>query len=694
MTVPKQPVLILYSSQTGNAQDVAERIGRETQRRHYAPRVLPADAYAPHAASLPGEAVLVWVASTTGQGDPPDNMRQLWRLLLRKSLPPDLLAGVRAAVFGLGDSGYPKYNVVSKKLLRRLEALGARMLLPLGLGDDQHRSGYEAALDPWLQQLWPALRAHFPLPPGATEPAPGDTSTDLVCKYRVTWLQGEEAAAAAAAAAAAEAAAAAAEGCFGAAAAHREALAAAQLFDQVEAAAAGLPLGSDAAQQPSSRAAGAPATTAGHAAGVSSSAGGGYGPRRPYWARLLDNRRITAPSHFQDVRQLDIELAEDASLAFQPGDVLAMVPQQPAAAVDALLRRCGWDPQAWVRIEPVAAAAAGTAADGSSSGGHRPAVSATVRLGALVAGALDINGGSPRRFFFQVLHRFAVEELEVERLAYFSSAEGRDDLHEYNQREGRTVLEVLTDFKSARIPLEWLLQAAPRLKPRYFSIASSLRAHPRCAQLAVAIVEWATPFKRRRRGVCTSWLAGLDPQQGEARLPVWVERGALRLPPSPEVPLILVGPGTGVAPFRSFLQERQAALLADQVPRPAPCTLFFGCRNEGGDFYFRSEWEEMQAQGVLAPAPGGVITAFSRDAPDGRKVYVQHCVREHGAALWALLAAGAWVYVAGSADKMPAAVAAAFEDAAVAHGGLGKEEAAALLRRMELTGRYQVEAWS
>lgn len=298
----------------------------------------------------------------------------------------------------------------------------------LGLGDDQHLSGYEAALDPWLQQLWPALRACFPLPSGAAEPAPGDTATDLVCKYRVTWLRGKEAAAAAAAAAA-EVAAAAAEGCTGAAAAHREALAAARLFDRVEAAASGLPLGAGTEQQPSSRAAGAPATTAGHAGETDSSAGG-YGPGRPYWARLLGNRRITAASHFQDVRQLDIELVEDASLAFQPGDVLALVPQQPAAAVDTLLRRCGWDPQAWVRVEP---AAAGTSANGgcggptdgdaaaeaasdvdvraaaaqSSSnrigtGGQAAAPSATVRLGALLAGALDINGASPRRFFFQV----------------------------------------------------------------------------------------------------------------------------------------------------------------------------------------------------------------------------------------------------------------------------------------------------
>lgn len=291
----------------------------------------------------------------------------------------------------------------------------------LGLGDDQHRSGYEAALDPWLQQLWAALRARFPLPPGTAEPAPGDTATDLVCKYRVTWLQGEEAAAAAAAAAA--------EGCTGAAAAHREAVAAACLFDHVEAAAAGLPLGGGAGEQPSSRAADAPATKAGAHGGACSAAG--YGPRRPYWARLLGNRRITAPTHFQDVRRLDIELADDASLAFQPGDVLAIAPQQPQPAVDALVRRCGWDLQAWVRVEPAAgggdgggdsclangatspvcaadaghsAAAASTAAHGSSSSSctQPPAVSATVRLGALVAGALDINGASPRRFFFQV----------------------------------------------------------------------------------------------------------------------------------------------------------------------------------------------------------------------------------------------------------------------------------------------------
>ena len=193
---------------------------------------------------------------------------------------------------------------------------------------------------------------------------------------------------------------------------------------------------------------------------------------------------------------------------------------------------------------------------------------------------------------------------------------------------GRTVLEVLQDFKSAQPPLEWLLQTVPHLKPRQFSIASSLAKHPNSAHVLMAVVDYKTPFKRRKQGLCSAWLARLTPphkpcyssdnptQQvkdtqncasadamasgaannpsaheaavlcgstcnadtsldtangdtangdtanGDKKacsVPVWVEKGVLRLPPSHSTPMILVGPGTGVAPFKSFLEERQMA---------------------------------------------------------------------------------------------------------------------------------------
>jgi len=201
------------------------------------------------------------------------------------------------------------------------------------------------------------------------------------------------------------------------------------------------------------------------------------------------------------------------------------------------------------------------------------------------------------------------------------------------------VLEVLQDFKSAQPPLEWLLQTVPHLKPRQFSIASSLAKHPNSAHVLMAVVDYKTPFKRRKQGLCSAWLASLTPSHspcyssdhakqqvndtpndasadtmasdaasassahGAAVLrsstcnsnttldvdaasgdkqaclvPVWVEKGVLRLPASHSTPMILIGPGTGVAPFRSFLEERQMA-AAGRPLMSIDC--FTACSHEG-----------------------------------------------------------------------------------------------------------------
>lgn len=183
--------LILYGSQTGNAQDVAERIAREGKQRHYRPRVMAMDEFP--VGKLPTEQTVVCVCSTTGQGEVPSNMKSFWKFLLRKSLPADSLKALHVAVFGLGDSGYQNYNTVAKKLDRRVQALGASAVCERGLGDDQHPNGYEAGLDPWLRKLWSQLSSCYPLPEGLSEPPPEDTSTELDPKYKVTYLAGSEA---------------------------------------------------------------------------------------------------------------------------------------------------------------------------------------------------------------------------------------------------------------------------------------------------------------------------------------------------------------------------------------------------------------------------------------------------------------------------------------------------------------------
>lgn len=150
MTHPVSPaederdLLILYASQTGTAQDVAERIGREARRRHFRARVLPMDQY--DRSRLIGERYLICIAATTGQGDEPTNMRSFWKALRQSSLPSDFLSEVEFTTFGLGDSTYPKYNWTAKKLHRRLEQLGATEFHERGEGDEQNHNGFVAPL--------------------------------------------------------------------------------------------------------------------------------------------------------------------------------------------------------------------------------------------------------------------------------------------------------------------------------------------------------------------------------------------------------------------------------------------------------------------------------------------------------------------------------------------------------------------
>ncbi|RMX46189.1 hypothetical protein pdam_00007846 [Pocillopora damicornis] len=155
---------VLYGSQTGTAQEVAERIGREAKRRYLSASVLALDDY--NVMKLIEEELAIFVCATTGQGDEPDNMKKFWRFILRRNLPVNSLSGLSFAVLGLGDSSYPKFNFIAKKLNKRLIQLGGRELQRVGLADDQHDLGPDAVVDLWLQQLWEKMLRIHPLPAG------------------------------------------------------------------------------------------------------------------------------------------------------------------------------------------------------------------------------------------------------------------------------------------------------------------------------------------------------------------------------------------------------------------------------------------------------------------------------------------------------------------------------------------------
>ncbi|XP_077778376.1 NADPH-dependent diflavin oxidoreductase 1-like isoform X1 [Podarcis muralis] len=591
---PPRRLLLLFGSQSGTAEDLAQRIGRQAERRRFRVRVGALDAYP--VAKLIEEPLAIFVCATAGQGDPPDNMKNFWRFLFRKNLPLTSLSRLDYAVLGLGDSSYPKFNFVAKKLHKRLRQLGGCPLLPPALGDDQHDLGPDAAVDPWLVDLWEKILTLYPLPPGLEILSP---DVVLPSRFLFRFLDDDDG-------------------------------------DQSE---------------PPEPEPGPPCES------------------RPFPARVLANQRVTSASHFQDVRLIDLDIS-GSGIEAAAGDVALVAPSNAPEDVDLFCRLLNLDPERRFVVRP--------AEEGAALPFPLPQP-CTIRR--LVEKHLDI-AAVPRRSFFELAAQLSPDEREREKLAQFASAPGQDELYAYCHRARRTTLEVLSDFPrtAAALPCHLLLDLIPRTRARAFSLASSLLALPGRIQILVAVVRYKTRLAKPRTGLCSNWLASLDPAQGAAHVPLWVKKGALRFPPEPETPVMLVAPGTGVAPFRAALQERVAQGKRGNF-------LFFGCRHQAHDFYFRDEWAELVARGFLS-----VFPAFSRD--QDQKVYVQHRILENQALVWDLVQRGAWIYLAGSAKEVPDAVAAALRAAFQSQGAMSPTEAADFLAALERAGRFQAETWS
>ncbi|XP_014437549.1 NADPH-dependent diflavin oxidoreductase 1 isoform X6 [Tupaia chinensis] len=603
--MPSPQLLVLFGSQTGTAEDVAERLGREARRRHFGCRVLALDAYP--VVDLIKEPLVVFVCATTGQGDAPDNMKNFWRFIFRKSLPPTSLCRMDFAVLGLGDSSYTKFNFVAKKLHRRLLQLGASALLPLCLGDEQHELGADAAIDPWLRDLWERVLGLYPMPDGLTEISPG---VPLPSRFTMQLLQGAP---------------------------------------------------SECSQEP-------------HMA--CASPGGPPSESKPFLAPVVSNQRVTSPSHFQDVRLIEFDIS-GSGISFTAGHVVLIQPSNSARHVQKFCQVLGLNPDQYLTLQP-----------------REPGITCPPRLPQpcslrhLVSQHLDI-ASVPRRSFFELLACLSPHELERGKLLELSSMEGQEERLQYCTRPRRTILEVLCDFPhtASAIPLDYLLDLIPPIRPRTFSIASSLLAHPSRLQILVAVVQYQTRLKEPRRGLCSSWLASLDPGQGPVQVPLWVQPGSLTFPEMPDTPVVMVGPGTGVAPFRATVQERVAQGRTGNF-------LFFGCRWRDRDFYWEAEWRRLEQTGYLT-----LFTAFSREQPACRlqeqKVYVQQRLREQGPLVWELLdRRGASFYLAGNAKSMPEGVLEALTSIFQEEGGLSGPDAAAYLARLQRTLRLQTETWA
>lgn len=366
------------------------------------------------------------------------------------------------------------------------------------------------------------------------------------------------------------------------------------------------------------------------------------------------NERITSKDHFQDVRKFCFRSAQPTT--YNPGDAVEFYPCNNLQDVDALITHQNWTAVADLPV---------TVNETFKQAVQQPLVS-PLTLRTLLIHHLDIHS-IPRQGFFSLAHHFASEEREKERLLDFSKVDNIQELFDYANRPRRSIVEAITEFHSLRIPVEYVLDMIPILQPRQFSIASGANSSP--FELAVAVVKYKTIIRRIRRGVCTSWLENLAPG---SKIPFSLVRTKTIFDYS--TPIIMIAPGTGVAPMRSVILTRTAMNTSHKM------LLFFGCRYSEKDYLFHEDWQKVPQLEVIA--------AFSREGGG----YVQNKMydaQEQIADL--ILNHNATIYVCGSAGKMPRQVRITL--ATILEESNQVSSAEDYLRAMEKSGRYLQETW-
>ncbi|XP_047036236.1 NADPH-dependent diflavin oxidoreductase 1 [Helicoverpa zea] len=391
---------------------------------------------------------------------------------------------------------------------------------------------------------------------------------------------------------------------------------------------------------------------------------------------ITKNIRTTHESHYQDVRLITLQTADDSKLNYKPGDVFNIRPRNCKAEVDDLFNlfeehNIDIKPHYKLIVEeyhedmPVPAF-----------------LKQPHTLYEIAEQYWDLHC-YPTQYVFSLLAQVSEDKLEREKCIQLSSPEGQEDWLNYCRRPKRSVLEVLHDFhKSAsKLTLDVVFELFSTIKPRSFSIASSsLPTEGRTIDLLVAVVNYRTTMKKPRLGLASNWLKSLN--IGD-KVFGWIKVGSMIFPEDATTPHILIGPGTGLAPFRSLLQERDILRTAHKDV----LHLIFGCRYKEKDFHCREELEKMVEEEKLS-----LYCAFSRDQE--KKVYVGNKIAENKELIWQLLSQDARIYISGTAKNMPDNVRDAFIDAVFGKcGGHSVDEAKKLLKDMENNGRFQVEAW-
>ena len=546
--------------------------------------------------------ILLFSISTAGQGELPGNARTFWKRIRSVRLQPGCLASVRFTSFGLGDSSYPKYvmqsevllhfltdrltpsrfNYAHRKLYNRLKQLGAEEFLYRGEADEQHPDGMDGTWVPWMSALHRALHEQYPLASGE-EPIPDDVY--LPPEWTLDFVP------------------------------QRATMDDVSLYcsETNDSSTQAVTNGTNSSNVSRGTNNTTPAVAlADHGQTVTSETQDSR-PRHSstnesialsghFKATLSSIQRVTPDDHWQDVRLFEFTTPP---IAYEPGDVLTIFPHNTTTAVDKLITLMHWEEHADKPVHFVSDSASKTPMS------PEPIVQSTeyseLTLRKLITQHLDLNA-IPRRSFFSSLAHFTTDEFQHERLTEFSKAEYIDEFFDYATRPRRSIIEVLDEFDTVKLPWRWIADILPAIRGRQFSIASGGELKQNAdgsgrIGLLIALVKYRTIIKKTREGLCSRYLSSLEVG---SKLNVLLCKGGLRF--DMDRPGLLIGPGTGVAPLRSMLFERAQLEAKHGTLEKQKQLLFFGGRNRSADYFFEQDWQKLHKEIDLE-----VYTAFSRD---------------------------------------------------------------------------------
>lgn len=557
-TPASRRIAVLYASQSGTAEGLARKLGKELKAAGYTPAISTLVGYTP--AALAAETCALILVSTYGDGDAPDGVQPFYEQLCLEHFPR--MEKLSYAVFALGDRHYEHFCKFGTDLDIKLSSLGAQQLLK--------RVDCDVDVDgPFA-----------------------DWKTAVLTRLNETKNHQHEVA------------------------------------QKLE-----------AAPRPTASTVKAPEAKAVAAT---------FSRENPLLAPVVEKRFLTHPASTKVTLHLALSI-EGANFSYQAGDAFGVIPQNDQNLVAEILQHLGFNGNEQVK-----------SGETGSTTLHNVLMHQVqiTRLNRKIVKEYATRGNC----------RALLELLEPSKQAEFD---------EYLW--GRGLIDLLVEYPGVIEEPADLVAMLPRLTPRLYSISSSPAAHAGQLHATVAVVRYRS-HNRDRGGVCSTLFA--DRTALSDRLPIYIQPNKkFRIPSNPDAPIIMIGPGTGIAPFRGFLHERRA------LGHKGKNWLFFGERSSATDFLYRSELEAMHADGHLTR----LDTAFSRDQE--RKVYVQDRMLEHAGTFWNWLCDGATVYVCGDATRMAKDVHSALCTIAEKQGGMQPEQAQEYIASLKEQHRYHRDVY-